>query len=271
MKALIVDLQKCNGCYNCQIACKDEHCDNDWSPIAARQPQTGQFWCKVNERERGRVPFVKVAYTPKFCGQCDTCKLLEIAPDCAYRDENGAIIIDTEKARGRKDLVDACPYGLVYWNDELQLAQKCTGCSHLLANGWSEPRCVDACATGALRFGDEEDFADEISQAKHLFGMGADSHVYYLNVPKRWIRGLVADRSKNDVVTGAQVTIEELDGSVVAQLATDDFGVFMYEQCEEKPYRVRIEVAGAGSVVLDADCTNEDVVLDDVFVDELGD
>ena len=38
MKSIIVDLDRCNGCFNCQIACKDEHCDNDWRPIAAPQP-----------------------------------------------------------------------------------------------------------------------------------------------------------------------------------------------------------------------------------------
>lgn len=56
MKSIVVDLNRCNGCHNCQIACKDEHCGNDWSPIAAAQPMTGQFWCRVNQRERGRVP-----------------------------------------------------------------------------------------------------------------------------------------------------------------------------------------------------------------------
>ena len=33
MKVFVIDEQKCNGCHNCQIACKDEHCGNDWSPI----------------------------------------------------------------------------------------------------------------------------------------------------------------------------------------------------------------------------------------------
>jgi tetrathionate reductase subunit B len=29
MKALVIDMNRCNGCYNCQIACKDEHVGND--------------------------------------------------------------------------------------------------------------------------------------------------------------------------------------------------------------------------------------------------
>ena len=40
MKAFLVDVSICNGCYNCQIACKDEHCSNDWMPYArpSRRP-----------------------------------------------------------------------------------------------------------------------------------------------------------------------------------------------------------------------------------------
>lgn len=34
MKVFVVDIAKCNGCYGCQIACKDEHVDNDWMPYA---------------------------------------------------------------------------------------------------------------------------------------------------------------------------------------------------------------------------------------------
>ena len=28
--------------------------------------------------------------------------------------------------------VDACPYGAIYYNSSRNLAQKCTGCAHLL-------------------------------------------------------------------------------------------------------------------------------------------
>ena len=45
----IIDVERCNGCYNCQIACKDEHCGNDRMPYAKAQPDTGQFWCRVEE------------------------------------------------------------------------------------------------------------------------------------------------------------------------------------------------------------------------------
>lgn len=43
MKAILFDASLCNGCYGCQMACKDEHCGNSWLPIAAEQPMTGEY------------------------------------------------------------------------------------------------------------------------------------------------------------------------------------------------------------------------------------
>ena len=37
MKAFVIDVSICNGCYCCQIACKDEHAGNDWTPYAKPQ------------------------------------------------------------------------------------------------------------------------------------------------------------------------------------------------------------------------------------------
>ena len=33
MKVFVVDLEKCNGCYGCQIACKDETVGNAMAPV----------------------------------------------------------------------------------------------------------------------------------------------------------------------------------------------------------------------------------------------
>jgi Fe-S-cluster-containing dehydrogenase component len=55
MKVFAFDLSICNGCYCCQVACKDEHGANDWMPYAKPQPDTGQFWVKVQENVRGTV------------------------------------------------------------------------------------------------------------------------------------------------------------------------------------------------------------------------
>ena len=41
-KVFVIDLSICNGCYSCQIACKDEHVGNDWTPYRqSRSPRSG--------------------------------------------------------------------------------------------------------------------------------------------------------------------------------------------------------------------------------------
>ncbi len=268
MKCIVVDLSRCNGCYNCQIACKDEHCGNDWRPYAAAQPMTGQFWCKVDQAERGRVPVVQVDYTPTFCGMCDKADCMEAARDGAvYRREDGIVVIDPDKAKGQRQLVDACPLGMIYYNEELDIAQKCTGCAHLLDDGWQAPRCVDACATGALRYGEAEEFAEELDEGQANAALeGKGSHVFYVNrPPERFIAATVADRQANEVLIGAKVDISNAQGNV-ATLTTDEFGDFKFEGPNPGACEVRIGADGYEPVCLSADASQGDVVFDDVFM-----
>jgi Fe-S-cluster-containing dehydrogenase component len=79
MKVFVIDVSKCNGCYNCQLVCKDEHVDNDWTPYAKPQPELGHFWLKLNEKVRGQVPKVKMSYVPRPCMHCDNAPCIEAA------------------------------------------------------------------------------------------------------------------------------------------------------------------------------------------------
>ena len=122
-KVFVFDAAKCNGCRNCQIACKDEHVDSDWSPWSRPQPDTGHFWCRIEERVRGQVPKVRVSYVMHRCQHCENAPCMAAAPEAVYRREDGLVIVDPEKAAGRRDLVEACPYGAIFWNGELGIPQ----------------------------------------------------------------------------------------------------------------------------------------------------
>ncbi len=159
-KVFVFDTSICNGCYCCQIACKDEHCGNDWTPYAKPQPETGQFWLKLHEYVRGTVPKVKMHYLPTLCNHCDdgACVQACKVEGAIYKREDGLVVIDPEKCTGCMSCADVCPSHAIFFNEDLNLAQKCTGCAHLLDSGeWTEPRCVDACPTGALRFLEEDE------------------------------------------------------------------------------------------------------------------
>lgn len=263
MKAFLIDVAKCNGCRNCQISCKDEHCGTSWLPYAAEQPMTGQYWCKVDEKTRGSVPVVRVSYTPLMCGHCDDAPCMKVAKDDAvYRREDGIVIIDPEKAKGQKAIYEACPMGAIYWNEDLQLPQKCTGCAHLLDDGWTEPRCVDACPTGALQFGEESELdLAGAEQLPELADLGA--HVWYRNLPKRFVAGCLVDFEAREVAIGVEVKLLDASGSEVASMETDEFGDFMFDQVEAAAYT--IEAAGKdGAITLAADVTEKDLNLGDI-------
>lgn len=257
MKAFLIDIAKCNGCHNCQIVCKDEHCGNDWSPYAKTQPDSGQFWCKVEEKVRGTVPLTRISYIPHIGAQTEAIR--EFAPEALQDREDGLIVIDPEKARGRIDIANM--FEGVYWNEELGIPQGCTGCAHLLDNGWDVPRCVDACPTEALRMVDTDKDAVELANATKL---DPKSNVYYLNYPKRFVGATVVDLDADEVVIGADVSLIDASGSVVANAKTDDFGDFIFKQIEAAPYTVKIASSGYADKTLEADTTSDDVNLGDI-------
>jgi len=240
MKAIIVDLSICNGCFNCQLACKDEHVGNDWPPYSLSEPDRGQFWLKVSQKVRGSVPKVKVAYTPQLCDHCDNAPCIKAATGGAiYKRSDGIVIIDPVKSVGQKQLVGACPYGAIYWNADLNIPQKCTMCAHILDTassatdpGLMVPRCVDACQTGALQFGDDTDPAIQalISQAEVLHPeYGAQPRVFYLNLPKPFIAGTLYDSVAEECINGAAVTATDLTTGQVYTATTDSYGDFWLE------------------------------------------
>jgi Fe-S-cluster-containing dehydrogenase component len=267
LKVFVVDLAVCNGCYNCQIACKDEHVGNDWAPYARPQPETGQFWLKLNERVRGTVPKVKVAYLPALCNHCRDAPCMESCKDGAiYRRDDGLVIIDPTKCTGCRSCVDACPYGVIYFNDGLNIAQKCTGCAHLLDSGWKEPRCVDACPTLAIRFMEESEAGSLIGKAEVIKPERASRdkpRVYYRNVPKKFIAGTVYDPSEKEVVVGARITLTRPGGKKSLNAKTDSYGDFWFEGIEEGKFDLKIQ-KGERMKVIRGISTQDDVNLGDI-------
>lgn len=70
-----------------------------------------------------------------MCRHCENITCEKAFPDAVIRRDDGIVLLDP-KAKGNRDLVKSCPYGMITWNEELQTAQKCTMCAHLLDNGW---------------------------------------------------------------------------------------------------------------------------------------
>jgi tetrathionate reductase subunit B len=269
-KVMIIDIAKCNGCYSCQVVCKDEHVGNDWSPIAKPQPEVGQFWLDLTERVRGTVPKVKVAYRPHLCMHCDDAPCMKACEveGALYKREDGLVIIDAVKCTGCKSCVDVCPYGVIFFNENLNLAQKCTGCAHLLDDGWAEPRCADACPTFAIKMYDEGDPEAKglISKAEVWLPELKDEvkpRVYYLNLPKKFIAGTLYDPVEEEVVIGAKATLKAADGTTCAT-ETDAYGDFWFEGIDSGVYDLELAHAGKVLTFSELDTTEVDVNLGDI-------
>lgn len=266
-KVLVIDINKCNGCYNCQIACKDEHVGNDWTPYAKPQPDTGQFWHKVTDMVRGQVPKVRISYLHGICQHCDEAPCLDACKEKAiYKRDDGIVIIDPEKCRGHRLCVSSCPYDVIYFNDGLNIAQKCTFCAHLLDRGdWKEPRCVDVCPTGALTFGEEADLKELIGKAEPLRpDLKVKPRVYYIGLPRRFVAGSVYDPNEDECLQGAKATLKDAKTGKVTTAETDNLGDFWLEDLEVGTYSLLIEKNGYLSQKIDSVSTAEDINVGDI-------
>jgi tetrathionate reductase subunit B len=263
MKAFVIDVSHCPGCYACQLVCKDEHCGNDWTPYARPQPDTGQFWVKIEEHVRGTIPKVKMAYVPILCMHCADAPCIKACPvEAIYQRPDGLVVIDPKKCTGCQSCLDACPYGVIYYNEELNLAQKCTGCAHLLDRGWKVPRCVDVCFNGAIKFGEESELSSLIAQAEVLHPeYGTKPRVYYIGLPKRFIAGTIYDPAKKVVIEDAICTLTGEGSTLTAK--TDGFGDFWFEGLKVGTFSLKIESAGRTKTI-DSISTEQDVNLGDI-------
>ena len=272
--SLLIDVTKCSGCHNCFLACRDEYYDNDYSPYSAPQPLDGQFWMQVKEVERGSYPKPKLDYIPTPCMQCEKAPCIAVAADDAvYRRKDGIVLIDPQKSKGQRAIVNSCPYRVVFWNAALEIPQKCTLCAHRLDEGAKEPRCVEACPTGALVFGDLDDPKSDIaklaaaSKTETLHPeYNASPTVKYVGIPKRFIVGEVVRRDvPGECAQGIKVTLE--GGGLKLETRSDGYGDFEFEGLEKNTdYRVGIELEGYASMIVEV-YTQPDVDLGEIVLE----
>lgn len=259
--AFIIDVGKCENCNNCFLACKDEHCGNEWPGYSLSQPLHGQRWMDIKQKERGEFPLVDVAYLPRPCMHCDDAPCVSAGKGMITKREDGIVLIDPVAARGHVELKGICPHGALWWNEGEEVVQKCTMCAHLLDQGWKVPRCVQACPTGALSFftGSDEELQAKVT-AEHLQSLtendnGAGrSRCYYRNL-YRYTRNFVAGtlvRTVNGVeecAAGVGIVLRQ-GTEVVAEEVSDDFGDFRFDNLQAGQKEYTIELSGFGGDTL---------------------
>ena len=231
---LVIDVAACTNCNNCAVATQDEFAGNSfpgYSGPGAPDVRT----LDVDRHVRGEGATVDVHYVPRMCNHCDDAPCMKVGGDAISKRDDGIVIIDPEKGKGRHDLVDACPYGAIKWNDAEQLPQNWIFDAHLIDQGWTEPRAAHVCPTRALRALKLEDAEmSALAQAEGLAvlkpELNTGPRVYYRNLGpalSQFIGGNVTADGGN--VEGADVRLLR-DGKEIAATETDAFGDFRFDQ-----------------------------------------
>lgn len=207
--------------------------------------------------------------------QCEDAPCIKAARDGAvYQRPDGIVVIDPQKAVGQKQLLEpeACPYGVIFWNEEKNLPQKCTFCVHRLEAGES-PRCVQACPSECLVFGDLDDPESDVSKllksAKaEVFHpeWKAKPRVYYIDLHKmtrHFIAGAVIYGDSDECAEGVTATLIANGKSV--KTTTNNYGNFEFDGLDAGKYSVKLECAGYAPKTIDVDLKTDgylgDIIL----------
>jgi len=256
---MIIDVAECTNCNLCALATMDEYVGNEWPGYAKPMPKHGHKWINILQKERGQFtgasPMIDIAYVPTMCNHCDNAPCIAKSGGAIKKRDDGIVLIDPEKAKGRRDLVEACPYGHIWWNDELQVAQAWPFDAHLIDAGWQQTRGHQSCPTGAMRAVALED--DEMARMARDEGLevmrpelGAKPRVYYRNLwrySKCFIGGSLSSEANGivDCVEGARVRLLK-DGAQVAEMTSDNYGDFKFDRLDEGSGKYTVEISAQG-------------------------
>lgn len=140
---MVVDLNRCVGCYACQVSCKMEN----GTPY-----EFFRTWVEVIER--GKYPNVRRVFLPRLCNHCEAPSCVPVCPvGATYKRDDGIVVIDYDRCIGCGYCIQACPYDARFRNPYTGTADKCDYCPHKIEEG-EVPSCVINCMGGARVFGD---------------------------------------------------------------------------------------------------------------------
>jgi len=269
---MIVDVERCNNCRACFLAVKDEHTGNDFPGYAAEQPAMGHNWLDIERKERGAYPIVDAHFMPVMCNHCDDAPCMKAAKDGAVtKRADGIVIIDPEKSKGQKEIVDACPYGAVSWNEEKQIPQAWIFDAHLLDDGWTKTRAEQCCPTDVFRSVKVDDSEMQRLAAEEGLEvlqpeLGTRPRVYYKNlylINKCFVGGSVAAMidGVDECAEGAEVVLKK-GGSEVGRATTDTFGEFKIDKLEPDSGQYELVISGtSGNASMEFELGGESLYL----------
>ena len=175
--AMGIKVDRCIGCGRCVDACKKENSVPDY-PFYTRtwieryvttedgdtivdSPNGGKDGFKTQATDK---KVLKTYFVPKLCNQCQKPPCVQVCPvGATYKTDDGVILVDPQYCIGCRYCIQACPYGMRYFNPTTRVVDKCTFCYHRIVKGLA-PACVEVCPTQARVFGDLKVKASRVRQ-----------------------------------------------------------------------------------------------------------
>jgi Fe-S-cluster-containing dehydrogenase component len=238
------------------LAVKDEYIGNNFPGYSAEMPLHGQQWVDIRRRERGSYPAIEVAHLFRCCQHCDAAPCKGAGKDGAVtKRADGIVVIDPQRAKGQKQVAEACPYGAAHWNETLSLPQHWNFDAHLMDAGWPAPRPVQACPTGALRVVKLED--EEMQRLARSEGLeriaSGEKHgtrVYYRHLAmysRTFVAGTLVGNEAGLEVCLAGGLVRLLRGAdALASTDSDAFGDFRFADLPASSGNYRVAVSAQG-------------------------
>ncbi|MEM6896747.1 MAG: 4Fe-4S dicluster domain-containing protein [Pseudomonadota bacterium] len=249
---LISNCGACSSCNNCVLVTNDEYVGNAFPGYSAPKPAAGTPWMEKKRVERGNDTMIDVAHYIDTCMMCrDPVCVNKKTEGVVYQRDDGIVIIDPDKAKGRKDIVGMCPHGHIHWNEELELPQKWTWDAHLLDDGWKAPRAASVCPTGglvAVKATDEEMDARVASGELTMRDPVRGSRLYdkgFERITKHFLGASIVTTvdGVEDCAEGTPVALKQ-DGAVIAQAEADEYGEFRFDGLDGEGAVYTLEIAG---------------------------
>ncbi len=158
MIAILTDVTKCIGCFQCVDACAQINNLGPDIPAPQDSPDglSARRWTTILREPGGR-------YVRKQCRHCLEPACVSACPVGAmHKTAEGPVIYDSNLCMGCRYCMMACPYGIprYEWDRPVPYVRKCTLCYERLQAG-QLPACVETCPTQATIFGERDELLAE--------------------------------------------------------------------------------------------------------------